>query len=127
MNGTYRLQDEVTDYFKKSDFSEDELKTLSRIIKDAQKENTPADDLTKIIEKEVPNASGLKKFFTEGWNLPFLLTVILAVLMYLYPPMSEKRTAEPQKTPETEKPSKRSLRRNRASLKKSPRKPHKKP
>ena len=127
-DGTYHVFNTISDLINSGKLSPDDIKNLLPIIEKAQKEKTSGDDLRKIIEKEIPAAAGLTKFFTEGVNFPFILSLIIAALTWYYP-----RSAEPVKkervvrdVPITQ-PSKRSTRRSRGKLKVSERNPNKNP
>ncbi|MGB7210748.1 MAG: hypothetical protein WBD27_18985 [Pyrinomonadaceae bacterium] len=84
-SGTYQFRDDITTFFSSSRLSQEELTKLSEIIEKAQKEKTTASEIRSILDREVPRAAGLKKFITDGVNLPFVIATILAALMWYFP------------------------------------------
>lgn len=99
ISGTYKTIGNAIEIVKSSNLNEVEIRTLRRILEEARANHTSATEIGAQIKKEVPAASKLSKYFTEGANLRAdigILLGIIAILLSIYygSQVSEEGVAE---------------------------------
>lgn len=100
IDGAYDAVNNTLKIIWSHDLNEKELKKLTKILQKAIESNTPAGEIREIIEREIPQASGLNKFIKDGFNLISILSLIVAFLSWQHPnsPPSEKSTENKERT-----------------------------
>jgi hypothetical protein len=131
-DGSYVLRDQLRSFFITNKFSQDELSKLSDIIKEAQQKNSSVGEFSAVLDRELPRAGGLKKFFdAHGFNIAYVLGILLNVLLWYYPrsapcePPARPKGKASHLTAPTQ--SKRAARRHRARSKIAKSNPNKNP
>jgi hypothetical protein len=109
IEGTFNIIDDVLEIIESHALLPKELERLTQILRQAIERNTPAGKLREIIAREVPKASKLNKFITDGVNLAFIIGLIVAILAWQFPkspPSTDKPSNEivPRKQPNKLKP-----------------------
>lgn len=124
VDGTYLIKENLIQFFSNAALSFEDAHKLIQILEAAQHKHAGVDEIKEVVQRNVPRAAGITKFFVEGWNLPLVLTTILSVLMWMYP-----RPAPDAEKPESvinlstnrntceQQPSKRTSRRQRGKTK----------
>jgi hypothetical protein len=85
IEGTFNIIDDVLEVIESNGLSLKELERLTQILQDAIERNMPAGRLREIIAQDVPKASKINKFITDGFNLSYILGLILVILAWQFP------------------------------------------